>query len=119
MKNILVNPKILKAKSRNEINDVVDQSLIKWLLTNSYNPIIISNALVKMPQKKIFDFFNKLKIKGIILSGGNDIRQYSSRYSMEMLLISYADKKQIPLLGICHGMQMIGIFYKSKFTFFY
>ena len=114
MKNILINPKILKVKSRNESNDVVDQALIKWLLINSYNPIIISNVLIKMPQKKIFNFFKKLKIKGIILSGGNDINQYPLRHSMEKLLINYAEQKKIPLLGICHGMQMIGIFYKSK-----
>ena len=63
MKNILINPKILKVKSRNESNDVVDQALIKWLLINSYNPIIISNVLIKMPQKKFLIFLKNLKLK--------------------------------------------------------
>ena len=45
MKNILINPKIYVDKRRNEINDVIDHRLISWLLSNSYNPIIISNKI--------------------------------------------------------------------------
>ena len=41
MKNILVNPKVSNNIIRNEVNDVVDQALIRWLIRNSYNPIII------------------------------------------------------------------------------
>ena len=65
----------------------------------------------KNAPKKIFNFFKKLKIKGIILSGGNDIINILKTFYGKLLI--NCGKKKI-LLGICHGMQMIGIFYKSK-----
>lgn len=114
MKNILVNPKVSNNIIRKEVNDVVDQALIRWLIRNSYNPIIISNKIIIKSKKKIFDFFKKIKIQGIVLSGGNDGSTKNPRYASQMLLIDYALKKKIPILGICQGMQMIGVKYGSK-----
>ena len=67
MKNILVNPKLLINKKRQEINDVIDHRLINWLLSNSYNPIIISNTVSKNLQRKKLGLLKKMNIKGIIL----------------------------------------------------
>ena len=57
MKNILVNPKVSINKKRKEVNDVIDQALVNWLIKNSYNPIIISNKNLIMPKKKILQIF--------------------------------------------------------------
>ena len=59
MKNILVNPKLLINKKRQEINDVIDHRLINWLLSNSYNPIIISNTVSKNLQRKKLGLIKK------------------------------------------------------------
>ena len=114
MKNILVNPKVSINKQRKEINDVIDQALIKWLIQNSYNSIVISNHMQITSKKKIFKFFNSLKIKGIVLSGGNDGDKKNPRYASQVLLIDYATKYKIPILGICQGMQMMGVKFGSK-----
>ena len=34
MKNILVNPKVSINKKRKEVNDVIDQALVNWLIKN-------------------------------------------------------------------------------------
>ena len=67
MKNILVNPKVLINKKRKEVNDVIDQALVNWLIKNSYNPIIISNKNLIMPKKKFYKFLILIKIEGIVL----------------------------------------------------
>lgn len=114
MKNILINPKILSDKKRNEINDVIDHALIKWLINNSYNPIVLPNLITNLPKKKIILYLKKLNLKGIILSGGNDVKKNSIRYLMELFLIKYSISKKIPLLGLCQGMQMLGVCNGSK-----
>ena len=114
MKNILVNPKISVNKKRKEVNDVIDHAVIGWLIQNSYNPIVISNKILKLQKNKLYKFFQSLKIKGIVLSGGNDGDQKNPRYESQVFLVKYAIKKKLPVLGICQGMQMLGFMYGSK-----
>ena len=75
MKNILISPKISINTKRREINDKLDHALIKWLISNSYNPIIISNKTTILKKKKLYNFLTSLKLKGIVLSGGNDVKK--------------------------------------------
>ena len=114
MKNILVNPKVSINKKRKEVNDVIDQALVNWLIKNSYNPIIISNKNLIMPKKKFYKFLKLIKIEGIVLSGGNDGDHRNPRYKSQIFLINFAQKNKIPVLGICQGMQMLGYKFGSK-----
>lgn len=51
------------------------------------------------------------KPDGIILTGGNDLAAYGGdapeRDELEQFLIQYSVEQEIPLLGVCRGMQMI------------
>ena len=113
MKNLLINPNVLANKERNEVNDQIDHALIKWLIKNSYNPIVISNKTLILPKKKLSQFLNTLKIRGILLSGGN-YKKNSTRYQFQNFLLDYALKNDLPVLGICQGMQLIGVRFGSK-----
>ena len=113
MKNLLINPNVLASKERNEVNDQIDHALIKWLIKNSYNPIIISNKTLILSKKKLSQFLNTLKIRGILLSGGN-YKKNSTRYQFQNFLLDYALKNDLPVLGICQGMQLIGVRFGSK-----
>lgn len=93
-----------------EWRDAIDKKLIKWVLKLGFVPILISNL-------KIQDFYFKkynLNIAGIILSGGGNINYNSQRFCTEKKLLNYSIKNKIPLLGICHGMQMISDFEGGK-----
>ena len=75
MKTILINPKISLNKQRKEVNDKIDHALINWLIQNSYNPVIVSNKMLLFKKNKLYQFLKSLKIKGIVLSGGNDVKK--------------------------------------------
>jgi putative glutamine amidotransferase len=52
-----------------------------------------------------------MPISGILLTGGNDLTAYGGdapeRDATESVLIDIADKRALPILGVCRGMQMI------------
>ena len=114
MKNLLINPKISIDIKRKEVNDQIDHALINWIIKNSYNPIVISNKSLTLSKRKLYLFLKSLNIKGIILSGGNDVEKKTLRYKFQVYLINFALKNKIPILGICQGMQMMGIKFGSK-----
>jgi len=107
---ILVSMREDYFSSISEWRDAIDKKLIKWIIKLGFVPILIPNS-------KIYDFYFKkynLNIVGIILSGGGDINYNSSRYLTEKKLLRYSIKNKIPLLGICHGMQVISNFEGGK-----
>lgn len=50
------------------------------------------------------NLLKKFPLEGFILTGGAD---HPTRCTFENHLISYALQQNLPLLGVCHGMQMI------------
>ncbi len=73
-----------------------------------------------IPNTKNLDLSHVTKkdVKLIILPGGNDLisKSYISkiRLNNEIKLIKYGLKNNIPILGVCRGMQVINFFYKGK-----
>ena len=48
-------------------------------------------------------------ISGIVLSGGNNIGKFKERDDTELFLLKFAEMRQLPLLGICRGMQLMAV----------
>ncbi len=63
-------------------------------------------------------FCDMVKADGILFTGGNDLSAYGGnapeRDGTEEELLRYAMERDIPLLGICRGMQMIAYHFGSK-----
>lgn len=109
MKKILITQDIIYAKSYLEKRDSISHLLLEFLQKNNYHPILVPNNL--MIFKKLI---NNIKFEGVILSGGNDLGSEKNRDFIEKKLISYSVKKNIPILGICRGMQIIAKFHGVK-----
>ena len=67
--------------------------------------------------------FEKMKIDGIIFSGGNDLhikknnKENIYRDLNEIRLFKYFYKKQIPILCVCRGFQLIANYFNCKLEF--
>lgn len=89
--------------NKKELRFCIDTKLIEWVSNLGFKCLLV-------PDLNTLNFFikqNTLKIKGILLSGGNNIDKSSLRYKIEKRLVDISKNKKIPLLGICHGLQFL------------
>lgn len=96
-------------------SNILDARLIQY-----FNNFFRTQSLIMPIQQTKLLNLNKIRISRIIISGGLDLKSKKSndisRLRLEKFLIKYAIKKNIPLLGICSGMQVICDFYNIKIS---
>lgn len=103
MKVIAITQRTHRWDDIHESRDCLDQRWMTVFEKCDFLPLILPNYL-PMAQKILTQF----AVDGIILTGGNASLE---RDEVERFLISYAELNTTPLLGICHGMQMIQKYY--------
>tara|TARA_A100001015_G_scaffold89511_1_gene99606 strand:- start:32 stop:637 length:606 start_codon:yes stop_codon:yes gene_type:complete len=109
---IAVTQRIEINPHRKEILDTLDQGLIKILTQCGFIAIPVPNVLTETESRfpnALIKWLEYLQPKGIVLSGGQDRGVHAERDQTEALLLEFAKKNKLPLLGICRGMQMMGV----------
>ena len=111
MKVVAVSQRIDVHTDRHERRDALDQRLCAWLAMAGYLPVPVPNSF-KGPasdENVLPAWLDALKPAAVVLSGGNDIGAAIERDNTERQLLAYAQKHALPALGICRGMQMMGV----------
>ena len=118
MRKIAITQRVDKNNTYEEYRDSLDQN---WsLILNELNllAVPIPNNLINLTE-----WINSLKIDGVILSGGNDLGLTGSENNIsknrdrtETNLLNYLKNTDIPVLGVCRGMQFINCFHEGKIS---
>jgi putative glutamine amidotransferase len=112
-KKIAITQRLLRNESYPEIRDALDVRWAELFAGLGYLPVILPT---------FFDFsryFEDMAIEGIILSGGDTPASVSGdrlslkRDLFEKQLIGFALREDIPVMGVCRGMQIIGEFFHA------
>ena len=95
-----------------EKRDCLDQNWTKLLTNSDLDFAVIPNSL-----PDVVNWLENNKIEGIILTGGNDLAFLTDakncdqqRDELEKKILYWASKKNVPILGVCRGMQLINKF---------
>ena len=105
---IAVSTRIINSQGYFEPRDALSHDWPKLLEKLGFYPIFVSNFL-----SDVKSFLENTKIDGIILSGGDNIGKFPSRDKTEIQLIKFGIKNNIPIFGVCRGMQVINNYFKG------
>jgi len=112
MKKILITQRVDYISSHDEHRDALDQSWVPLMLDASLFPVLVANNSMAVKHMLAQDHFD-----GLLLTGGNSLMAYGgdseARDVVEQYLLSWAIKHQLPVLGVCRGMQLIQHHYQS------
>ena len=97
---------------RRDIYDKLDIRLNKFLTLCGFAAVPCPNSLIEF--SLLGSWLDTVSPQAVILSGGGDIAVQDDRRLTEKFLIEYSLSKELPLLGICRGMQAIGHYYGSE-----
>jgi gamma-glutamyl-gamma-aminobutyrate hydrolase PuuD len=115
MKLIAISQRLEKTKY-GENRAQLDIKLFDFVTKSGLQPVPLPyfNGHKKIYLKMVENWLKKIKPKGLILSGGEDVGKNILRDNSEIFLINYFKKKKLPILGICRGMQLIAVQNGSK-----
>lgn len=103
---VAVSQRVDVLPERGECRDALDQRLAGFVAAAGGIPVPVPNGL---GPGALVRWMEALRPVAILLSGGNDLGQRLERDRTEELLLASAKRSSLPVLGICRGMQMLGV----------
>lgn len=106
MRPIFVTQRVGLDEKSQERRDMLDQNWTKFLNLCGITPILVPNNL-----ESLDGLFKTVTPVGVLLTGGNSLVKYGGdspeRDEMESRLIRHCIAHEVPMLGVCRGMQVI------------
>jgi N5-(cytidine 5'-diphosphoramidyl)-L-glutamine hydrolase len=106
MKVVAVTQRVSVVSSYGERRDCLDQAWTRFLAACGLLPVLLPNVT-----ETAIALCDGLRVSGLVLTGGNDLAALGGdapeRDVVENALLDWAERRQLPVLGVCRGMQMI------------
>lgn len=113
MKIVFLSQRVDVIESYNETRDCLDQKWVDLCLQLGFLVIPIANN-----KENLENLLSKVTPDAIILTGGVSPVKYGGfspqRDDIDNVLIKYSIDKNTPLLGVCRGMQSIGLYFNFE-----
>lgn len=104
-----VTQRVRYVDSYDEYRDELDHQVMAWVVSAGHIPVAIPNALIAKGNQTLEVWLTRMGIEGLLFSGGNDIGEFEQRDSTERFVLQWAREANIPVLGLCRGMQFMAV----------
>jgi gamma-glutamyl-gamma-aminobutyrate hydrolase PuuD len=109
MIRIGLTQRVITAPRTHERRDSLDQRWTSVMTQLGFVPIPLPNLL-----DNVEEYLDNLGLDGVILTGGDDIREYAAKHAdtperdrLEHALIEYCVAQDLPMVGVCRGLQAL------------
>lgn len=120
MKRLGITQRVEVISKYDERRNCLDQ---RWTFIANrlgYFPLPLSNIQTEL----VPDYMEALNLGGLLLSGGNSITSFDpsaddaapERDEFELAIISEALNRNIPIIAVCRGMQILNIYMGGKLS---
>ncbi len=106
MKAVGVTQRVSLVPAYGERRDCLDQAWTRFLSACGLLPVLLPNVA-----EAALALCQEVGITGLVLTGGNDLAVLGGdapeRDAVENVLLDWAERRGLPIMGVCRGMQMI------------
>jgi len=106
-----ISSRVTKALNYDEKRDALSHNWISFSEKIDFVPIFIPNTLTN-----VRNFLLATKVDGLILSGGDNIGENPERDRTEKEIIDFGIESNLPIFGVCRGMQILNKYFGGTLT---
>ena len=103
-----ISLRVTYAEQYSEKRDALSHDWTLFFQRINVFPVLIPNTI-----SNVREFLEKMQLDGFLLSGGDNIGDNPDRDKTEQEIIRFGLEQNLPIFGVCRGMQMLNVFFNG------